>query len=167
MTTLAIAAPAHRAALDAAAAVAEELDIPVTMQQLEALVAAVAPHLAAETEPEAPAPVAALREAVDAGPFLRLVHSLIAAGWPPTALAPHMDISQSEFSRLIHRRTITVYMARRIELLFAKLHGVDPRVGGAHQRGITRALNTAAVSGWTVIPAAEAAQIIGSAALAA
>lgn len=72
MTGLSPVPTAHQVALDAAAAVAEELDIPVTMQQLEALVAAAAPHLAAETEPEAPAPVATLREAVDAGPFLRL-----------------------------------------------------------------------------------------------
>lgn len=86
---------------------------------------------------------------------MRLLHSLIAAGWTLTAIAGRMGMKQCELSHLMRRSQCTPLMAGRVERVFLELYGLDPLEQGAHPRGVARSLNLARSMGWTVVPDAE------------
>lgn len=139
-------------ALEAAAQVADQLDLPITMRQLRTLLEAAEPHLAHPTM---------RREDVPATFAQRLLQSLVAAGWPLTWIAVPAAMRDAVLGEVFTRRFVTRATEQRIARAFAELYGVDPAERGVQQRGISRARNMAFVNGWTVISADEAARIIG------
>lgn len=86
---------------------------------------------------------------------MRLLHSLIAAGWTLSAIAGRMGIQNCELSSLMRRSRCTPLMAGRVERVFLHLYGLDPLEQGVHPQGVTRSLNLARSRGWEVVPAAE------------
>lgn len=155
--TAAVRETARQAALQAAADMAEALGADITIRQLIAIVDAAAPHLVIEKRPGD----------LDAAPYHRLIHSLVAAGWTVANIADHTPVSRPDFASILQRPVITARTARRLVEVFAALYGLDPAANGVSQKGITQSLNRARTNGWTVIPLDEADQIIGRATIAA
>lgn len=87
--------------------------------------------------------------------FLRLIHSLIAAGWTVSGIAAHMNTKQTELSQMMRRRRHTPRTLHALEQAFLDLYDVDPLAAGLHRRGVTRARNLGAAMGWEIVPAAE------------
>lgn len=134
-------------AIEAAAGIAEQLDIPVTMRQLEALITAAAPHIVRRLG------------TVPGRPTHRLVHSLIAAGWTQSALASRVGMSTTDFSQMMSRPALLPRTATVVARVFVELHGTDPAEHGVGPKGVTRSLNAARVNGWTVLSDAEVAVV--------
>lgn len=141
----------QRRALDAAAKAAEQHDLPVTMRQLALLVEAISPYLA-------DIPNHRSRE-FDAVPYLRLIRSLITAGWTVKAIASRMGFGQPALSQILRLTQISPSMAQRVERVFLELYGVDPIAAGVPRQGVTRAQNLGRASGWELVPAEEVAEM--------
>lgn len=137
-----------QAALHAAAGVAEKLDLPLTMRQLGALLDAATPHLVVQE-------AVGRTGDVQAAPYVRMVRSLLAAGWTQHVIAARLAMPDSDFSRVLLRQFINRRTGAAIEAVFLHLYDLDPLKHGTHPRGVTRSRNEARMQGWEVIPAAE------------
>ncbi|WP_354643919.1 hypothetical protein [Kitasatospora camelliae] len=117
--------PNRRASARAAMiAVAEAQDIPVTVRQVEALLAA------AES---------ALLTWVDATPTQQALYELRAAGWTLPYLAARLGTSSAEIGQRMRRRHVTPRVEEQTLRLAAELKDVDPVSAGLSQSAVRMA----------------------------
>jgi len=129
---------ARKAMLD----LAEANDIPVTVRQLDELLAA-AESAFTRRPPAIPSTWVA------AGTTRRILQGLVAAGWPLTYLAQRLDSTPTELSQRMRRAHVTAVTEGQTLAVAAELRGVDPLASGVPELACRKARNLAARRGWT------------------
>lgn len=79
---------------------------------------------------------------------VRRLQALVAAGWSQERQALELDMTSTNFSRLINASTVIVRNARRCNALYERLWNVDPAAHGSRPEDIARTKARAADLGW-------------------
>ncbi|MFF1297969.1 MULTISPECIES: hypothetical protein [unclassified Streptomyces] len=84
---------------------------------------------------------------------VRRLQALVAAGWSQERQAIELDMTSTNFSRLINATTVTVRSARRGRAHYDQLWNVDPVSHGSRPQDVARTKARAALAGWAPVGA--------------